>query len=303
MSHFAEEARRLALLGYAVFPCIPKRKLPFALKAPNGCNSATTNDATIAEWWSEFPNSNIGLKCKNVLVIDVDKKGGKDGTKDIANIIGQLGPLPPCPISVTPTGGFHLFFAKPETEIVGKTGVIWNGVSTGIDIRVGNQYVVVPPSFRDDVPISDGQFTTGSYSWKSPLVSVSELPTLSVRWIDEFLPHKNATKKRIVPPLVIRPEGASTAVDRCRLYLNTVEPSISGQGGDKQLFKAACVIFWDFGLSESDGMPLLQEYNARCLPPWSQSRLDYKMNEVFHYPHEKERGYLPGLTCVNYIVQ
>jgi hypothetical protein len=155
MSLFADEALRLASLGYAVFPCVPNGKIPFALKAPKGCNSATTNEQVISDWWREFPNCNIGLKCDNVLVIDVDRKKGKDGALDLTNVIQQLGTLPLSPISITPTGGFHLFFAKPETDIIGKTGILWNGHVTGIDIRIGNQYVVVPPSFRDDVLIPD----------------------------------------------------------------------------------------------------------------------------------------------------
>jgi hypothetical protein len=67
--------------------------------------------------------------------------------------------------------------------------------------------------------------------------------------------------------------------------LEQVESCIAGQHGDAQLYKTACIIFWDFGLSETEGMMLLQEYNTRCQPPWNQSRLDYKMNEVFTTSH------------------
>jgi len=316
MSNYLEEALRLASLGYAVFPCAPKRKVPFVLKAPQGCNSATINERVITEWWNEFPNNNIGLKCENVLVMDIDRKGGKDGTKDLTDIIRQLGSLPQSPVSVTPTGGFHLFFAKPDEDIIGKTGLLWNGVPTGIDIRIGNQYVVVPPSIRDDIPVSDHehQWTNGVYAWKIPLVSVAELPILPKQWIDNFLPHRQCAvasqpmlphrchnplpqvagidERNNAKPIIETRKDDTTVIERCKKYLDHVEPCISGQGGDRQLFKAACVVFWDFGLSESEGMPLLQEYNARCLPPWSESRLHYKMHEALNYPHEKERGHL-----------
>jgi hypothetical protein len=188
-----------------------------------------------------------------------------------------------------------LFFAKPETDIIGKTGIIWNGHTTGIDIRIGNQYVVVPPSFRDDVPVPNktNEFTPGVYSWKRPLVTVAELPALPNRWIDEFLPHRNA-KNNV--NLTLSKQTYSNTAERCRAYLEQVEPCIAGQHGDAQLYKTACIIFWDFGLSETEGMPLLQEYNLRCQPPWSQSRLDYKMNEVLTTSHPKERGHLPDVT-------
>jgi hypothetical protein len=191
--------------------------------------------------------------------------------------------------------GFHLFFAKPDTDIIGKTGIIWNGHATGIDIRIGNQYVVVPPSFRDDVVVSGktNELATGVYSWRHPIVTVAELPVLPNRWIDEFLPHRN-TKNNI--NLTLQSQTRSNIAERCRAYLEQVEPCIAGQHGDAQLYKTACIIFWDFGLSETEGMPLLQEYNIRCQPPWNQSRLDYKMNEVFTTSHPKERGHLLNVT-------
>jgi hypothetical protein len=224
-------------------------------------------------------------------VIDVDRKKGKDGAVDMTNVIQQLGTLLLSSISVTPTGGFHLFFAKPDTDISGKTGIIWNGHATGIDIRIGNQYIVVPPSFRDDVPVPDktNEFVTGVYSWRCPIVTVAELPALPNRWIEEVLPHRNA-KNNV--ELTLQSQAHSNVAERCRAYLEQVDPCIAGQHGDAQLYKTACIIFWDFGLSETEGMLSLQEYNTCCQPPWNQSRLDYKMNEVLSTSHTKDRGHL-----------
>jgi Bifunctional DNA primase/polymerase, N-terminal. len=278
-----ESALSLARLGYFVFPCGPKKKEPFGEIAAKGCNSATRSELVITNWWASHPDCNIGLKCENCLVIDVDQKGGKNGTADLLEVIRELGPLPEGPVSMTPSGGYHLFFARPGEEIVGKCGVIWNGKTTGTDIRVGNQYIVAPPS----------ELAT-RYSWKSPLVPVDALPKLPERWIEEFLPQRNGKRLQVQDiPVFSRPEtGNLTASQRCRDYLAKVEPSISGQGGDEQLFKAACVIFWDFALSEREGMPLFQEYNMRCQPPWPQSRLDYKMTQALTgTSHDKPRGH------------
>jgi hypothetical protein len=59
---FLDEAKHLAELGYAVFQCIPKTKFPFAKTAPHGCKSAITDLDKIEEWWTQYPNCNIGIR-------------------------------------------------------------------------------------------------------------------------------------------------------------------------------------------------------------------------------------------------
>ena len=97
------------------------------------------------------------------------------------------------------------------------------------------------------------------------------------------------------------------------MYLEKIPPCIAGQGGDTQLYATACAIFWDFGLSEAEGMTLLREYNTRCLPPWPESRLTYKMNEVLKPDlHDRPRGHkldeskiatFPGIDLSGILVQ
>jgi len=47
--------------------------------------------------------------------------------------------------------------------------------------------------------------------------------------------------------------------------------AVQGQFGHKALLRVANVIFHGFGLTESEGWPIMLEYNARCLPPWDLS--------------------------------
>ena len=70
--NFLEEAQELARLGYKVFQCTPKGKTPFAQTAPKGCNSATDDLDTVTKWWTQYPDCNIGIKCENLLVLDLD---------------------------------------------------------------------------------------------------------------------------------------------------------------------------------------------------------------------------------------
>ena len=278
MTIFLEEALKLVRLGYHVFQCLPRSKFPNKATAPNGCVSATGDEGKVRDWWSleNFPQCNIGLLCDNVLAIDVDNKDGKDGSGDFTKIIDRVGSIPNSPISLSGNGGYHLLFQRPNADLKGSNGLVWDGTKTGIDIQVGNQYIVVPPSIHPD--------TGQAYQWHVEPCAVAELPMLPNDWVEYVLPHRQPKNKLIVPEarqlIVPRSGSALSPLERCRLYLEKIPPCIAGQGGDKQLYATACAIFWDFGLSEAEGMTLLQEYNTRCLPPWPESRLTYKMNEA-----------------------
>jgi hypothetical protein len=165
MTVFLTEALRLVSLGYHVFQCIPKTKLPFAVTAPEGCKSASGGPDIVRGWWERHPDCNIGLKCGNVLVIDVDNKNGKDGNADFVRIIERIGPVPNGPISLSGNGGYHLLFQRPSIDIKGSKGIVWDGKKTGIDIQIGNQYIVVPPSIHPE--------TGKAYTWKVDPVPVT----------------------------------------------------------------------------------------------------------------------------------
>jgi hypothetical protein len=82
---------------------------------------------------------------------------------------------------------------------------------------------------------------------------------------------------------------------RIRAYVEKLEPAISGQSGHDALFKTSCVLVWDFGLSPEEAWPHALEYNARCMPPWSEHDLRRKLLQALnHSGHQKPRGYLLG---------
>jgi hypothetical protein len=79
---------------------------------------ATTDEATIARWWSDWPDAlpAIPLKKTNLCVVDADLREGVDG---VAQVTG-LGPLGPHSRIATPSGGLHLVFAQPDPPITSK---------------------------------------------------------------------------------------------------------------------------------------------------------------------------------------
>lgn len=69
-------------------------------------------------------------------------------------------------------------------------------------------------------------------------------------------------------------------IDRARAYLSKVPPAISGQGGHRATFYAACACV-RLGLSEHEAFDSLGEWNRRCQPPWTERELRHKIRDAF----------------------
>lgn len=64
-----------------------------------------------------------------------------------------------------------------------------------------------------------------------------------------------------------------------RIELRRLGPAVSGEGGDRKTFIAALIILRS-GLRGRDALELLEEYNASCLPRWSQQELEHKLKSA-----------------------
>src|SRR5262245_60410894 len=84
----------------------------------------------------------------------------------------------------------------------------------------------------------------------------------------------------------------TTVIDRARAYLSAMPPAIAGQNGHGQTFVAACALVNGFALESETALALLQEYNSRCVPPWSERELPHKITSAVHAAHRKPRGHL-----------
>jgi hypothetical protein len=65
--------------------------------------------------------------------------------------------------------------------------------------------------------------------------------------------------------------------ERARHYLASMPPAVSGSGGDAATYRAAVALVKGFRLSADEALPLLREWNAGCLPPWSETELRAKL--------------------------
>ena len=123
--------------------------------------------------------------------------------------------------------------------------------------------------------------------WRLEGSAGPELRQEQVDWIrDRFFPAAPA------PQVDFR--GATAVTERARKYLAKMPPAISGQGGHDATFRAACVLVLGFGLSTSEALGLLLEWNLSCQPPWSERELQHKVDDAARQPGE--RNYLRNVS-------
>ena len=69
-------------------------------------------------------------------------------------------------------------------------------------------------------------------------------------------------------------------IERARRYLAGIPPAIAGSGGDAATYKAALALMKGFSLTPEQALPLLLEWNAACLPQWSEGDLRAKLTSA-----------------------
>ncbi|HEY4103625.1 MAG TPA: primase-helicase family protein [Polyangiaceae bacterium] len=58
---------------------------------------------------------------------------------------------------------------------------------------------------------------------------------------------------------------------------STMPAAISGQGGHVTTLRLARALVWGLGLEHDHARSILDKYNARCEPPWSDTELEHKL--------------------------
>ncbi len=135
----AKSALWYARRGWPVFPLRPHTKEPYK---GLGVYAATTDPAQVAQWWHQWPQSNVALHVGAAGLLGLDLDAYKDNfggagflTTDDENTITNL----------TGGSGAHLLFALPPgVKYSNATG----NLPPGIDVRCFGGYIVLPPSIH-----------------------------------------------------------------------------------------------------------------------------------------------------------
>jgi RepB DNA-primase from phage plasmid len=80
---------------------------------------------------------------------------------------------------------------------------------------------------------------------------------------------------------------APDRLDRARRFLHAVNPAVAGQHGDLRTFRVCCRVVRGFALTDGEAMAVLSDWNARCLPPWSEQELLAKVRNARRYGRER----------------
>jgi hypothetical protein len=250
-----DAALALAAKGFEIFPIKAGAKFPPLVK--DWPNKATNLGFAVGEWWTDFwPEANIGIHCKGMIVIDVDPaKGGDDSLALLEMTYG----LPETLTTRTPTGGRHLYYRTP---VAVPNGV--DSLGAGLDVRSERGYVVAPGS----------EVEAGRYRFESD-TDIADAPDWLVLKLGTIVP-KTSTSTVDVQDA---PVGV---VERAREWLAKQPGAIEGEGGDAQTFKVICALR-DLGPSAEQAGELLAEWNNRCSPPWSINELADKIGNAYTY--------------------
>ena len=79
----------------------------------------------------------------------------------------------------------------------------------------------------------------------------------------------------------------SAKLGRARRYLAKIPAAVSGQHGHNATFHAACALVKGFDLTPDEVLPLLQQWNETCQPPWSEAELRHKLADADRQPSER----------------
>ena len=110
---------------------------------------ASTDEAQVREWWTRWPNANIGHPTGNLVVVEIDGPAGLATMQRLRE--RHEWPETLTAMSGRAAGGLHFYFRAPEDEpiygIAGRRG--GRGIGKGIDVRGVGHLVVLPPSIHE----------------------------------------------------------------------------------------------------------------------------------------------------------
>lgn len=266
------------VLDWPIFPCWgirPDRRCecgqtdcPSPGKHPriNGWSAkATTNWRQVREWWTRFPQANIGLACgerSGIFVLDIDcHTPEQSGYETLEEWQAQYGAVPETPTSLTGSGGQHLFFRSPQARLT-----IQAGIGPGVDYRNTGGLVILPPSLH-----AAGR----RYAWEAsshPLdLPLSEIPA----WLMALLPAS--------PP----PGTASgSRTDWAAMVATGAQP-----GKRNQLLTRLAGRLFRTRLDPDLVGEIVRAVNAaRCYPPLSVDEVRRICNSIAARQAQQERG-------------
>ncbi len=145
-----EAALSYAKRGWNVFPVNANQKTPIGSLVTSGFKDATTSIIQIKDWWSQFPNANIGLNLEQSGLVCIDVDSYKPECEFNSFIQGRV--LPETLMQKSASGGSHFIFSANEDDDYPGT------LCKGVDVK-----------YRGYILLSPSTFGGSSYEWLNSL--------------------------------------------------------------------------------------------------------------------------------------
>jgi bifunctional DNA primase/polymerase-like protein/AAA domain-containing protein/primase-like protein len=244
--------------GWPIFPVHSVRDGQCSCDRPNcpsigkhprtvlGLKDATTDHLVIREWWSRWPDANVGVVTgakSGLVVLDIDPRNGGDDS--LAHLERTQGLLPKTIESITGGGGQHYFFQHPGGSIKSRP------IAEGVDVKADGGYVVAPPS---------GHRSGRTYEWEGSShpddTSLAPLPP----WVQQIVIGQTPEKSHAVSERIAKGTRNQT--------LTSLAGSMRRRGMSREAIEAA----------------LLQENTQKCDPPLSEQEVQAIAASIVQYP-------------------
>lgn len=112
-------------------------------RTEHGLQDATTDERRLNQWWTCWPDANIGVAtgpASGLVVLDIDGEPGEIGLSELE---ARHGPLPETVQQITGRGRQQFYRYPSDARVANKVDLAG---CRGLDVRGDGGYVVMPPS-------------------------------------------------------------------------------------------------------------------------------------------------------------
>ncbi|MFC1791327.1 phage/plasmid primase, P4 family [Gemmatimonadota bacterium] len=223
-------------------------------------NQASSDPSQIEEWWSRWPDANVGIPTgtgTGLLVLDVDPRNG--GTESLEALLESHGSLPATWEAESGGGGRHFYFKHPEDVLEGNVKL-----PPGLDLQGDGKCIIAPPSLHE---------SGNRYHWRKG--------------------HSPDETDLAPPPawLLTPPETEKEPAGAGLPEAQPEAPPRILEGTRNKTLTELAGGFRGKGLRPAEYLPALEAINEqRCLPPLPTDEVADIANSVGRYPSETEVG-------------
>lgn len=281
-----DAARRYLALGYAPVP------VPAGAKAPalKGWQRLRLDEGSLPRHFNGSPGTpgsgNIGLilgePSGHLVDVDLDCPEARELAAEFLPPTGAKTGRPGAPAS-------HWWYIAPGARTRRHADPVDR--SAIVELRGAGAQTLVGPSVHpsgEPYDLLDGE---------PARVDAEELAARVARLAEAVVERRHGRKEAIASesPSIGKnrypPDDA--VLRRAAAYLDAMPPAISGRGGHSRTYAAATAMAHGFGLDADAALRLLLDrYNPRCEPSWSERELRHKVEDAASKPHARPFGWL-----------